>query len=93
MNEGTTIEIPQRLPIDKRNPFQVTLMKMMLGEDKTPESKIEWADKYGKIVSDIIDDSSNGKIRSLIMEEKYKEAAVIVANKLNPGSIEINTAA
>jgi hypothetical protein len=83
MNEGTTLEIPQRIPIEIRMPFQVELMKFMLGDNvSSHEAQDAWGEKYGKAVSDIIDHEENQEIRKLIMEGKYSGAAPLVVEKL-----------
>jgi hypothetical protein len=83
MNEGTTLEIPQRIPIEIRMPFQVELMKHMLGDRvSSHEAQDRWGENYGKAVSDIIDHEENQEIRKLIMEGKYADAAPLVVEKL-----------
>jgi hypothetical protein len=71
--------IPEKLPLRERNEFQRALMENMIGEKPSVDNAISWADMYGKQVSDIIDNNSNEKIRSLIMEHKYLEAVKEIA--------------
>jgi long-subunit acyl-CoA synthetase (AMP-forming) len=79
----------ERLDLKIRNAFQIRLMKIMLGkEEPSQEEQYKWAEKYHKIVSDMIDDPVNTEIRYLMSQgaqfpERYHEAARSVIAKLN----------
>lgn len=85
----------ERLDVKIRNGFQIRLMKMMLENENPNETEqYEWAERYHKDVSDIIDDTSNTQIRYLISQgeqfpERYAEAARLVIAILNHQEIPI----
>jgi len=75
----------ERIPLRQRNHFQIFVIKFMLAEKHIHETTEEWNEKvsvwsqaYAKEISNIIDNEENLNIRSLIIEEKYKEASVLV---------------
>ena len=70
-----TREIPDTIPLEERNNFQILLMKKMLAENASPETEFQWADAYGKKVSEIIDNRAHEYIRELIMDHSYEKAA------------------
>jgi hypothetical protein len=80
MEEIKTINF-ERVPLKNRLGFQLVLMKIMLGEKTTHEAQNEWADRYGKRVSDIIDATNRSEspiLRPLIMSGdpvQYTEAS------------------
>jgi len=89
--ENTPIKIKNldKIPLKERMEFQLTLIELMLGKkssyiniDEWNRVTIEWVEKYRGIVSDIIDNTENKKIRDLIMKTKYKEVSDIVAKML-----------
>ncbi len=67
-----------RLETKHRDLLQVALIKKFFKEHPTHEQQLEWVEKYGEKVSDIIDDPNNEGIRRLAREGKYEEAAALV---------------
>jgi hypothetical protein len=64
-----------RMPIEKRNPFQVFLMSEMGVKHGDVLSEEIWANKYGRKISEIIDNPYNMDIRNDIMNDKFKDAS------------------
>lgn len=72
---------PDAMPFIERMAFQLCLIKIMLGEDFKDKPKeerfraeMEWANKYARKVSEIIDDIKNIEIRELIYNHEYEKA-------------------
>jgi hypothetical protein len=76
MGEGT-LEVDNRIPLNRRNPFQSYLIQSMFNKEQVPKTEKEWS-AFGETVSKIIDNPKNEKIRELIMEQKYQEALVVL---------------
>jgi hypothetical protein len=72
-----------RIPLKERNAFQGFLATSMIGKDASIEDKIAWADKYGKVVSDIIDNTKNEEIRNYIFRGDHGTASRLVIEMLN----------
>jgi len=72
-----------RLETRYRDLVQVALMKKSFDHHPTSEEQIDWVEKYGAKVSDILDDPNNEEIRRLAREEKYDEAAELVKKTLS----------
>ena len=83
MINNTIEKVTDRIPLKERNEFQSFLIEITIGKKASLEDKLEWAIKNGKLVSDIIDNTQNENIRSLIMVGKYKEASELVLVILN----------
>jgi len=73
---------PDRIAIELRMPSQRILAELMLGEgfEKKPRAEkfpleMEWAQKYLKRISDIIDNPDNVDIRELIFAGEHEKAA------------------
>ena len=82
-----------RIPTEIRGPFQAFLMQKMGIGIGDIDSQINWAQKYAKLVSDIIDNSVNKEIRSFIMEGKNEEASNLVLEILKKEDNKIEIAA
>lgn len=74
-----------RIPLAERMGFQHELIEEMLGADfrlkpriEQIQLEIEWAKKYAKRVSNIIDDVNNEEIRKLVLSSHYVEASILV---------------
>ena len=76
------LEKELRIPIEIRNPFQIYLMKEMGVKHGDIDKEIIWAEKYGKKISDIIDNLENSKIREHILSGNFKEAIKQIYEKL-----------
>jgi len=79
-------EKEERLGLHERNTVQIEIMKEML-ESGVIKTELEWAEIYGKAISDIIDNPQNAEIRKLIKEgdqdaKKYGEAADLIISLL-----------
>ncbi len=75
----------ERIPLKERLDFQHILIEKMLGKDfrqKPRENQIlieiDWAEKYAKKVSQIIDNKQNAEIRDLILKLEYDKAADLI---------------
>lgn len=73
---------PDRLAIELRMPSQRILAELMLGENFEKKSRsekfpleMEWANKYLKRISDIIDNPENTEVRELIFAGEHEKAA------------------
>ncbi len=85
IQEKQKIDI-ERIPMKERNVFQVYLMGKMGVMHGETESQETWAEKYAKLVSDIIDGKNgenNAIIKPLIAEGRYEEASEYVMKILN----------
>jgi hypothetical protein len=78
------------IPLKERLDFQRELILNMLGTDfrskpRTEQilKEIEWAEKYARKVSEIIDNLENEEIRKLVLSEDYAEACILVLNMLD----------
>jgi hypothetical protein len=60
-----------------RNNLQKELMILSI-PDMNDKTELAWIEKYGKKVSDIIDDNRNTAIRSAILEDKDINRAVLL---------------
>jgi len=58
----------EKLPVPERNDFQSYLMQKMGVKRHSGHLEVEWAEAYAKKISDIIDNTSEVEIRSLINE-------------------------
>ncbi|MFH1454991.1 MAG: hypothetical protein ABIF22_01580 [bacterium] len=76
-------DFTERIPIGKRNPFQIFLMQEMGVKHKDIESGEIWSEKYGRIISEIIDNPNNIEIRDDIMNDKFKDASDKIYKLLN----------
>ncbi len=79
----------ERIPLLERMRFQHELIEEMLGADfrlkpraEQIQLEINWAEKYAKKVSSIIDDVENKEIREFILSGHYVEASVLVLDIL-----------
>lgn len=86
---GDKLKNSNQIEAKERMAFQILLIKKMLGERPVNETdeewrqeKINWCDKYAKIVGDIIDNTENKEIRDLILKGKKDEASNIVIELL-----------
>jgi len=77
------------LPFKERLDFQVELIKLMLGKEHASlpreeqiRTEIEWAEKYARTVSMIIDDPKNVEVRNLILMHDHIAAAEYLAPQL-----------
>ena len=84
------VENLDKIPLKERQAFQVFLIQSMLNErssyesdEKWNEEGMGWIKKYGKMVSNIIDNVKNEEIRNLIIRGEYEKASVLVKEKLN----------
>ena len=57
-----------RIPVPERNDFQSFLMQKMGVKRHSGHAEVDWAEAYGRKVSEIIDNASEVEIRSLIEE-------------------------
>ena len=85
-----SLEDPQkieeaRIPMKQRNDFQRYLTNLMFGDRFTPTPSGEWKpgeieifQMYAAKISKILDNPAHKKIRGLIMQEDYAEAASLV---------------
>ncbi len=94
MSQETIHFETEAIPLKERNAFQRTLFKLMLGaglENKPQSEKadieVALVERYGKIVSDMIDDPTHLEIRRLIMEQKYDEASALLIKTLSDEQI------
>ncbi len=74
-----------RLEVGPRNRLQVEIMrKLGLPSDK----QLQWIDKYGRKVSDIIDsqDETGRNIRNLVRQGQIGQAAEIIIRLLAPNN-------
>lgn len=90
------VEKINRIPLRERMDFQLVLMQIMLGEKSTYKDEdewnkitINWAEIYGREVSNIIDNPKNKEIRDLIMEKKYKDASFALIKILETKEIDV----
>lgn len=74
-----------RIPLKERLDFQHILIEKMLGKDfrqKPRENQIlleiDWAEKYARKVSEIIDDKKNEELRDLIFKSEYNKASDMI---------------
>lgn len=82
-----TVPFPEnadtRLEIEHRNPLQAFIIKEMLQEKAHDRfSQEDWAARYGKKISDIIDVPEHEDIRILARAGNYQEAAKMVIDIL-----------
>ena len=94
MSEEITVQSSERLPSKNRLGVQAVLMQMMLGENPDNQIQINWADKYAKKVSDIIDDTrpDNTYLRDLVKKgdpESYLEASKMLLKMLTSEEMEM----
>lgn len=79
-----TLEKPlvDRLELEHRNPLQAALMGKMLGAEAPVGDQLDWINKYGEKVSDLIDHHEHDEIRDLARDGRYEEAAEKLAELL-----------
>jgi hypothetical protein len=65
--------------LEYRNPFQMLIFKMLNIKDNDFEQVM----KYSKIIRSIIDDPDHTKVRKLIIQKKFEEAANIVIAEIH----------
>ena len=77
----TTVELinenqKDRMPVPERMDFQSFLMKKMGVVRHSGQPEMDWAEAYGKIVSEIIDSKAEIEVRSLIEDgfNTYQDA-------------------
>jgi len=74
--------IIDQLDLEQRNALQVELMRQMLGENPSLKEELDWVNKYGEKVSDLIDYYEHNEIRNLALEENYVKAAALLRELL-----------
>jgi len=76
-----------RLPDEERDLVQGKVIEKLLGADASIEKQLQWVDQKAKTtgqnISNVIDDSRNEYIRTLIMSHQYEEAADAVIDLLH----------
>jgi len=80
-----------RLDMKYRNRVQIVTYEKML-KNGNVKSEDEWTEKYSKEISNIIDNTENETIRSLIIEASYDRAADMIIEIL-AGKIDKKIAA
>lgn len=80
------LEEESRLGVSERNSVQIKIIEKMI-ESGDVKDEMEWAKKYSKSVSDIIDNPHNELVRELILGSKvglpdYSQAAELVISLL-----------
>lgn len=82
-----------RIPLEKRAPFQRVIAQLARGKQPADVSKDEWRaqnlawfDEHRDAMTRIIDNPANTEIRDLAMEGNYEEAAKLVLPMLDEGS-------
>ena len=78
-----------RIPTKERNDFQFFLMEKRGVERGDHEAQGKWLKKYGKSVSDIIDNTENKDIRDFIMTGNYDEASKFVIEILEKEKVSV----
>lgn len=71
-----------RLPLKCRNLFQVEVFKILIVEKKLDKNNMDEMRKYGKDISDFIDNPDNIQVRGLILKNKFEEAAAIMLEEI-----------
>lgn len=82
LESNETIKPEDHLPLSLRNPFQITVFKMLISEKMLDETDMVGMEKYGKMISDYIDNPANIEERELIIDKKFVEAAGILMDQI-----------
>jgi len=70
------------LPLEYRNPFQIEVFKRLILIGKLTREDVLDTERFGKIISDFIDNPQNTKIRELILQRQFKEAAELMVTEI-----------
>jgi len=71
------------LELTVRNNLQKEVMKQMLGSEHPPfEDQADWAIKYAKKISELIDWHEHDEIRDLALDGNYEESAKLLIELL-----------
>ena len=79
----------ERVSTGPRNTLQFILMEKMGIKRGDHEAQLEWSSKYAKLVSEIIDNPENQKIREFINNEKFDDAALVLLDIIGNNKTEI----
>ena len=81
-----TIELPEEEKIDLKHrlALEVTLMRKMLGGEVSQEQKVEWIDRFGEKISELIfaENEMGERLRELALFQQYEEGADVLLEEL-----------
>ncbi len=68
----------ERLSLEVRNPFQIEVFNKLIVDGLLDAKDPDSIRKYSKVIRNYIDNSENARVRELILNREFKEAAEIM---------------